>query len=156
MVDKKVEKCDCDKNCKCGCQEGKECSCDAKCKCECFSNKEGCCCKKKVFKVLGLLIVFLAGMGFGELLDCGGCPVKAPRPVAPMSFNHRTPTYHDTQGGNVIIINTDGHHDEFKMDKDCPLKREMMKKRHDRHFDREDKYENVKERRPMRSGAAVK
>lgn len=149
MADKKVEKevkCDCEKNCQCGCHEGKECSC----------NNECCCCKKKVFKILGLLIVFLAGMGFGELLNCGNCYPKAPRHIAPMGFHHKAPKYHDTQGGNVIIINTDGDHDEFKMDRECPFKKEMMKKKHERHFNKKEKHERVEGARPIYNGAAVK
>ncbi len=97
----KEEKCCCDKNCDCGCQDGKECTC-----CCC-----GCCCRKKmIVKILCVLIIFLAGMGFHALLQCGfRCPMSRPRPMpmqmAPipaMPF----PAYSDAQGGNVIIINT--------------------------------------------------
>ena len=58
----KEEKCCCcDKGCDCGCQDGKECSCCC-----------GCCCRKRmIVKILCVLIVFLAGMGFHALLQCG-------------------------------------------------------------------------------------
>ncbi len=38
-----AEKCCCDNNCKCGCQEGKECTCGTDCKCGCQEGKECTC-----------------------------------------------------------------------------------------------------------------
>ena len=99
--------CACDKDCKCGCHEGKECTCDKECGCGCHG---GCGCSKKcVFKLLALLIVFLAGMGFNELLHscCAPCPMKAPRPAPMMP---KAPAYVDDAGNTIIIINTDGGH----------------------------------------------
>lgn len=93
--------CCCDKGCDCGCQEGRECSC-------CCG---GCCCRKKmIVKILCVLVIFLAGMGFHALLQCGfRCPMSKPRPM-PMQMAPVPalpfPAYSDAQGGNVIIINT--------------------------------------------------
>ena len=95
--------CCCDKGCDCGCQEGKECSC---CSCGCCCR----CCNKMIVKILCVLVIFLAGMGFHALLQCGfRCPMSKPRPmpiqmapVPALPF----PAYSDAQGGNVIIINT--------------------------------------------------
>lgn len=106
--------CNCSKDCKCGCQEGKECTCGNNCGCGCGCGN-GCCCKKKTFKLLAVLIIFLAGMGFNELIHCcGRCPTKGPRPMpgyhqmvppAPIS----APNFADkNNGGTVIIINADG------------------------------------------------
>ena len=40
------KKCNCSKDCTCGCQEGKECTCkDKDCKCGCHEDKE-CNCKE--------------------------------------------------------------------------------------------------------------
>lgn len=124
----KEEKCCCDKNCDCGCQEGKECSCC------------GCCCRKKmIVKILCVLIIFLAGMGFHALLQCGfRCPLSKPRPmpmqVAPIPALP-FPAYSDTQGGNVIIINTGEAQgvDKFAngCNKDCGCKK--MKDEFKRH-----------------------
>ena len=111
---KEQPSCNCSKDCKCGCQEGKECTCENGCSCGCGCGN-GCCCKKKAFKLLAILIVFLAGMGFNELIHCcGRCPTKGPRPMpghhqmvpaAPMP----TPNFADgNNGGTVIIINADG------------------------------------------------
>ena len=112
--------CCCDKGCDCGCQEGKECSC-----CSC-----GCCCRKKmIVKILCVLVIFLAGMGFHALLQCGfRCPMSKPRPM-PMQMAPVPalpfPAYSDAQGGNVIIINTGDaqNSDKFvsgcKCGKDC-------------------------------------
>lgn len=112
--------CCCDKGCDCGCQEGKECSC-----CSC-----GCCCRKKmIVKILCVLVIFLAGMGFHALLQCGfRCPMSKPRPM-PMQMASVPalpfPAYSDAQGGNVIIINTGDaqNADKFvggcKCGKDC-------------------------------------
>lgn len=101
-AEEKAEKCCCcDKGCDCGCQEGKECSC-------CCG---GCCCRKKmIVKILCVLVIFLAGMGFHALLQCGfRCPMSKPRPM-PMQMAPVPalpfPAYSDAQGGNVIIINT--------------------------------------------------
>ena len=51
MEEKK--KCNCSKECTCGCQEGKECICDGKCKCDenctcgCHDDKKDCKCNDK-------------------------------------------------------------------------------------------------------------
>ncbi len=167
-----VKKCCCDESCDCGCNEGKTCSCgcgcgDGKacgCGCGCNEGKAcscGCCCHKKmVFKILAILIVFLAGMGFHALLQCGfRCPMNKPLPVqmAPvptMPF----PVFSDPHGGDVIIINTDSSAvDKFVgklncgCDKDCGCKKndkckkadkckndgecKKMKHKHGHHFD---------------------
>ncbi len=107
--------CNCSKDCKCGCQEGKECTCENGCSCGCGCGNGCCCCKKKTFKLLAILIIFLAGMGFNELIHCcGRCPTKGPRPMpgyhqmvppAPIS----APNFADkNNSGTVIIINADG------------------------------------------------
>lgn len=114
--------CNCDKSCTCGCQEGKECTCGC-----------GCCCRRKgVFKLLAILLVFLAGMGFNELLHscCGRCPARGPKHMPMMQMpNHmaKMPQMSDGNGGTVIIINADGsvqpHHFGKKgcgCKKDCP------------------------------------
>lgn len=114
--------CCCDKGCDCGCQEGKECSC---CSCGCCCR----CCKKMIVKILCVLVIFLAGMGFHALLQCGfRCPMSKPRPM-PMQMAPVPalpfPAYSDAQGGNVIIINTGDaqNADKFvggcKCGKDC-------------------------------------
>lgn len=120
-AEEKAEKCCCcDKGCDCGCQEGKGCSC-------CCG---GCCCRKKmIVKILCVLVIFLAGMGFHALLQCGfRCPMSKPRPM-PMQMAPVPalpfPAYSDAQGGNVIIINTGDaqNSDKFvggcKCGKDC-------------------------------------
>lgn len=112
--------CNCDKNCTCGCQEGKECTC-------------GCGCRRKgIFKLLAILLVFLAGMGFNELLHscCGRCPARGPKAMPMMPIGHhmaKMPNMADGNGGTVIIINADGsvqpHHFGKKgcgCKKDCP------------------------------------
>ena len=99
----------CDSGCKCGCQEGKECTCGCGKDCGCGKSC-GCGCGKKcIFKVLALLIVFLAGMGFNEMLHCccAPCPVKAPRVASMM---RKAPSFVDESGNTIIIINTDGSH----------------------------------------------
>ncbi len=97
----------CDSGCKCGCQEGKECTCG--CGKDCCCGKSCSCGKKCIFKVLALLIVFLAGMGFNEMLHCccAPCPVKAPRVASMM---RKAPSFVDESGNTIIIINTDGSH----------------------------------------------
>ena len=98
--------CDCSKDCKCGCQEGKECTCSCEKECCCGCHK-GCNCSKKcVLRLFAILIVFLAGMGFNELLHscCRPCPIRAPHP-APMM---KTMPFVDDGGNTIIIINTDG------------------------------------------------
>ena len=99
--------CSCDKDCKCGCQEGKECTCGQKCDCGC---RCGCHCKSCAFKLLGLILVFLAGMGFNELLHggCfGRCPMKnRSMPMLKMpAMIHNMPNYKHDDGKTVIIIN---------------------------------------------------
>lgn len=106
--------CSCDKDCKCGCQEGKECTCASGCHC--------CCAKSCWAKLLILIIVFLAGVGFNELLH-GGCMGRCPMKnrhspmmkVPPVPFNAHNMASDD--GKTVIIINTNDasvskkHHD---------------------------------------------
>lgn len=125
-----VKNCCCDKDCSCGCKDGKDCDCCCCC----------CGCRKKiVVKILAVLIVFLAGMGFHALLQCGfRCPMNKPRPMpmqmAPipaMPF----PAYSDAQGGNVIIINTDGSSaDKFVGKSNCGCDKDggCKKMKHDR------------------------
>lgn len=116
--------CNCGKDCKCGCQEGKECTCGCGC---------GCCCRRKgIFKLLAILLVFLAGMGFNELLHscCGRCPARGPKAMPMMPMGHhmaKMPNMAEGNGGTVIIINADGsvqpHHFGKKgcgCKKDCP------------------------------------
>ncbi len=97
------KKCDCGPECKCGCNEGKECTCGGGCKCGCK------CCGGKI---IALLLVFLAGMGFNELLHgCfGRCHSRGMRPAAMMSAPHKMPNFADG-AGTVVIINTDGRPD---------------------------------------------
>jgi hypothetical protein len=47
--------------------------------CTCNEGNCCCCCKcnKKVFKILGLIIIFLAGMGFDSLLNPAVAQTKA-------------------------------------------------------------------------------
>lgn len=107
--EKQKPQCNCDSSCQCGCQEGKECHCGEGC---------GCCCRKKgAFKLLAILIVFLAGMGFNELIHgcCGRCPSKGPRPMPTMAMPHHVAAPmpaanvpNGNNGGTVIIINADG------------------------------------------------
>ena len=88
-------KCDCGPDCKCGCQEGKACSCG------------NCGCGKKcIFKFLLALVIFLAGMGFNELINgcCGPCPGKPHHTPMMKAF----PSYMDEGGNTIIVINTDG------------------------------------------------
>lgn len=116
--------CNCSKDCKCGCQEGKECTCENGCGCGCGCGNGCCCCKKKTFKLLAILIIFLAGMGFNELIHCcGRCPTKGPRP---MPAHHQmvpptpmpAPNFADkNNGGTVIIINADGSVQPHHFDK---------------------------------------
>ena len=153
MMDKKEKteaakedhKCCYNKNCDCGCQEGKECTCGCGCGCTCGC---GCGCKKKVFKVLAVLVIFLAGMGFQALLQCGfRCPMNKPRPMpvqmAPIPAMPM-PAYSDAQGGDIIIINTDGLAGMEKFlnskscVKDCGCKK--IKHDHDHHSHKKDKH----------------
>ncbi len=133
----KEEKCCCcDKNC--GCQDGKECSC-------CCGGC--CCCKKMIVKILCVLVIFLAGMGFHALLQCGfRCPLNRPLPMpvqmAPVPA-FPFPAYSDAQGGNVIIINTGEAQNPEKLmngcncDRNCGCKKDgsckKMKKEFKRH-----------------------
>lgn len=102
----KAEDCACGPDCKCGCQDGKECSCGKKC---------GCCCCGSVFaRILVLVLIFFAGMGFDAFLRgaCfGPCPAKGPRPLpAPMaqaprfSFNPNAFTSYTDDAGNIVIV----------------------------------------------------
>ena len=98
------KKCDCGPECTCGCNEGKECHCGHGCKCGCGRGCGG--------KIIALLIVFLAGMGFNELMHgCfGRCPHKA-RPAAMMPAPHGAMPGFAEAAGTVVIVNTDGHAD---------------------------------------------
>lgn len=140
---KEEHKCCCDKSCDCGCQEGKECTCGC-----------GCCCKKKVFKVLAVLVIFLAGMGFQALLQCGfRCPMNKPRPMpvqmAPIPAMPM-PAYSDAQGGDIIIINTDGLAGMEKFlnnkccSKDCGCKK--IKHDHDHHSHKDHDHHSHKDK----------
>lgn len=151
MMDKKEKteaakeecKCCCNKSCDCGCQEGKECTCGC-----------GCCCKKKVFKVLAVLVIFLAGMGFQALLQCGfRCQMNKPRPMpvqmAPIPAMPM-PAYSDAQGGDIIIINTDGLAGMEKFlnskgcAKDCGCKK--IKHDHDHHSHKDHDHHSHKDK----------
>ena len=103
----KPNHCDCGPDCKCGCQEGKECTCD-KNGCKCDHKRCGCCGGSCLMKLLGVLIIFFAGMGFNEFIHggCfGRCPAGKPMmmPMGPMKHQMMP------KDGNVIIINTDGN-----------------------------------------------
>ncbi len=80
-----------DKKCDCGCGCG--CGCDCKC---------GCNCKNRVVKFIIILIIFLAGMGFNELLH-SGC-----RHNRHMSMKKMMATMPAHDKGVVVVINTDG------------------------------------------------
>lgn len=163
------KKCCCDKNCDCGCQDGKDCSC---CCCACG------CRKKVIVKTLAVLIIFLAGMGFHALLQCGfRCPMSKPRPM-PMQMAPIPalpfPAYSDGQGGNIIIINTDGNAgaDRFLgkqgCDQNCGCNKDAgckkMKKDHNRRLDDMRKFAPKDGEMPLpmpepvslQNGAAVK
>lgn len=101
------KKCDCGPECTCGCNEGKECTCHNGCQCG-----KGCCCKSCGGKLIALLIVFLAGMGFNELLHggFGRCPSKGMRSAAMMKASHGMPHFADG-AGTVVIVNADGSAD---------------------------------------------
>jgi len=93
--------------------ESKEkCCCGKDCNCECGDNC-CCCCRKSVcLKIIACLLLFLAGMGFNELLHCGRCPVKS-RPLPPAAPVAMAPVpefipFPNEQGGTIIIVNTDG------------------------------------------------
>ena len=97
--------CNCSKDCQCGCQEGKECTCGCGCGCGCH--------RKGTFKLLAILLIFLAGMGFNELLHCccGRCPARGPKAMPMMPMGHhmaKMPNMAEGNGGTVIIINADG------------------------------------------------
>lgn len=140
-ADVKEEKCCCcDKNCDCGCQDGKECSC-------CCGG--GCCCKKMIVKILCVLVIFLAGMGFHALLQCGfRCPLNRPLPMpvqmAPVPA-FPFPAYSDAQGGNVIIINTGEAQNPEKLmngcncNKKCGCKKDGSYKKMKKEFKRHHK-----------------
>lgn len=89
-----------------------ECRCGKDCKCGCNCGDSCCCCRKKVFVAVGCLLLFLAGMGFNELLHCGRCPAKS-RPLPPAAPVAMAPVpefipFPNEQGGTIIIVNTDG------------------------------------------------
>ena len=101
------KKCDCGPECTCGCNEGKECHCGSGCNC-------GCRCKSCGGKIIALLIVFLAGMGFNELLHgCfGRCKCPCMRHSATMPAPHRPMAYSDN-AGTVVIVNAGGGAEVF-------------------------------------------
>ena len=83
--------------------EDKKCECGPDCKCGCGCS---CGCKKKkgALKILALVLVFLAGMGFDSLLHgCLRCPSKK---MAPMHHGMTMPA--KAVDTNVIIITPDG------------------------------------------------
>ena len=95
--------------------EDKKCECGPDCKCGCGCSC-GCKCKKGALKILALVLVFLAGMGFDSLLHgCFRCPSKR---MAPMHHGMTMPA--KAVDTNVIIITPDGevqyghkkHHDK--------------------------------------------
>lgn len=100
------KKCDCGPECDCGCNEGKECHCGEGCKCGCHGGCK-CGCQSCGGKIIILLLVFLAGMGFNELLHgCfGRCPKHGMNPMAMMSAPHRA---FDDGAGTVVIVNAGG------------------------------------------------
>lgn len=129
------KKCNCGPECTCGCNEGKECHCAENggcgCGCGCNEGKEchcaenggcgcgcGCRCGKRCGgKLIALLIVFLAGMGFNELLHggCGRCPSKAPHHTMMSAPKHygAMPMFSDGSGTVIIINAADGRADVF-------------------------------------------
>ncbi len=101
------KKCNCGPECGCGCNEGKECRCEEGCKCGCHN---GCKCGKSCGgKILVLLLIFLAGMGFNELLHgCfGRCKCPCMRHAATMPAPHRQMADGDN-AGTVVIVNAGG------------------------------------------------
>jgi len=124
----KEKKCDCGPDCKCGCQEGKECTCgDKGCSCGCGG---GCPCKKVLGKVLGLALVFFAGMGVNQFMNdtcMGPCPAKKgmrPMPMAQAPKMHgNLPFYKDGHGNTIIIVTSgeEGMHG-CKCGPDCKCK----------------------------------
>lgn len=102
------KKCNCGPECGCGCNEGKECRCEEGCKCGCHN---GCKCGKSCGgKILVLLLIFLAGMGFNELLHgCfGRCPNRGMHPMPMMSALHHPMSGYTDNAGTVVIVNTGG------------------------------------------------
>lgn len=139
MKENTEKQCECDKNCKCGCQEGKECTCDCchdECKCE--HGHCGCPCKRTLGKVLILVLVFFAGFGVSQFMKytcMGRCPAKGPR-MAPMMraplVNGNLPTYSDDNGNTIVIVNTGegsecncGKCNCSKSPKPCQMKKDM-------------------------------
>ncbi len=125
--------CACGPECDCGCNEGKECRCGCGCGCHC---DKGCRCKSCGAKLIGLLIIFLAGMGFNELLHgCfGRCPAKRMQPAPMMAAAHHKMPHFTDGAGTVIIINADGSTDVRHGDKcDCHKHHNGMKPHHKHH-----------------------
>lgn len=122
--------CNCGPECTCGCNEGKECHC----------GQNGCChggCGRHCGgKLIVLLIIFLAGMGFNELLHgCfGRCPSKAPHAMpmvqAPMKHHGAMPTFTDGASTVIIINAADGHADVMHSPKHCKKHHHDMQKPH--------------------------
>ena len=125
--------CDCGPDCHCGCQEGKECICghqDSKC---------NCCCHKSCGKILAVILIFLAGMGFNELLHGSfRCPVKRHAPIIgnPMMYPVMKPAFTDGNGNTIIFINTDDNKQP------CPCAK-MHKHKHHHQFNNHNMMGNV-------------
>ena len=123
--------CECGPDCKCGCKEGKECTC---------CNHEHCGCKCHCscgMKVLAAILIFLAGMGFNELLHCGRCKAKSPMIGYSMLHKAGFPLYTDGAGNTIIYINTN--------DSSLGGKHNFMRGKHHHHKDKNhhDKHENL-------------
>lgn len=105
------KKCNCGPECTCGCNEGKECHCGENGGCGCH------CGKRCGGKWVTLLIIFLAGVGFNELLHgcCARCPTKAPHQAMTQAPKHHgaMPMFSDGSGTVIIINASDGHADIF-------------------------------------------
>jgi hypothetical protein len=74
-----------------------------------------------LFKLLAALIIFFAGVGVGCSMCCCGCAKSHHRAPKLRSIKMPLPAY-DTQGGNVIIINTDGKNGMPEIIKNQPHK----------------------------------
>lgn len=95
---------DCKENCACNANQGATCGCGCGGNCSCGTNCQCGCHKKCGGKIILLLLVFLAGMGFNQLWrGCmGRCPHKMPHNLSAM----HTPIPAANDGGTTIVINT--------------------------------------------------
>jgi len=145
--------CACGPECECGCNEGKECTCGCGCRCGCGEGKgcgcgcgcgegrgcycgKGCHCGSSCFgKLLLLLIIFLAGMGFNEFMHgCfGRCPAKGMRPAPMLSAPHHKVPHFTDGAGTVIIINADGSTDVQHGNK-CGCHKHHKGMKHHQHY----------------------